>query len=158
MGKYRVWLGVDLGPHHCCRGGDRSGAHPSWPWTCEEGSQLTLQVQPTKAIPNVTERELEAARPSFRGESMALGFLKQWCSNWGNAPAAGAAFPASAIPNRRSASSEAQPSSNFGPSAPALNGSCLLKIRFCRSTWPNSPGYRPRPRRWVDRSGYPGAH
>jgi len=84
MGKYRVWLGVILALTIAAvvvivqvptqLGLDLRG-----------GSQLTLQVQPTKAIPNVTERELEAVQTVVQGRVNGLGVSEAVVQQLGNA-------------------------------------------------------------------------
>ena len=72
MAKYRAWLGVILALTIAAvviitqiptrLGLDLRG-----------GSQLTLQVQPTKAIPTITEREMEAVQNVVEGRVNGLG-------------------------------------------------------------------------------------
>jgi preprotein translocase subunit SecD len=83
MGKYRVWLGVILALTIAAvvvivqvptqLGLDLRG-----------GSQLTLQVQPTEAIPNVTERELEAVQTVVQGRVNGLGVSEAVVQQLGN--------------------------------------------------------------------------
>ena len=83
MGKYRVWLGVILALTIAAvavitqvptqLGLDLRG-----------GSQLTLQVQPTDAIPNISERELEAVQTVVEGRVNGLGVSEAVVQQLGN--------------------------------------------------------------------------
>ena len=83
MGKYRVWLGVIVALTIAAvvviaqvptqLGLDLRG-----------GSQLTLQVQPTEAIPNITERELEAVQTVVEGRVNGLGVSEAVVQQLGN--------------------------------------------------------------------------
>lgn len=83
MGKYRVWLGVILALTIAAvavitqvptqLGLDLRG-----------GSQLTLQVQPTEAIPNISERELEAVQTVVEGRVNGLGVSEAVVQQLGN--------------------------------------------------------------------------
>lgn len=83
MGKYRVWLGVIIALTIAAvvviaqvptqLGLDLRG-----------GSQLTLQVQPTEAIPNITERELEAVQTVVEGRVNGLGVSEAVVQQLGN--------------------------------------------------------------------------
>jgi preprotein translocase subunit SecD len=83
MGKYRVWLGVIVALTIAAvvvivqvptqLGLDLRG-----------GSQLTLQVQPTEAIPNITERELEAVQTVVQGRVNGLGVSEAVVQQLGN--------------------------------------------------------------------------
>lgn len=83
MGKYRIWLAVILALTIAAvvvitqvptrLGLDLRG-----------GSQLTLQVQPTEAIPNITERELEAVQTVVEGRVNGLGVSEAVVQQLGN--------------------------------------------------------------------------
>jgi preprotein translocase subunit SecD len=83
MGKYRVWLGVILALTIAAvvvitqvptqLGLDLRG-----------GSQLTLQVQATEAIPNITERELDAVQTVVEGRVNGLGVSEAVVQQLGN--------------------------------------------------------------------------
>jgi len=83
MGKYRVWLGVIfvltiaavvvITQIPTQLGLDLRG-----------GSQLTIQVQPTEAIPNISEREMEAVQTVVEGRVNGLGVSEAVVQQLGN--------------------------------------------------------------------------
>jgi preprotein translocase subunit SecD len=83
MGKYRAWLGVVLVLTIAAivvivqiptrLGLDLRG-----------GSQLTIQVQPTDKIPNITEREMEAVQRVVEGRVNGLGVSEAVVQQLGN--------------------------------------------------------------------------
>jgi preprotein translocase subunit SecD len=83
MAKYRAWLGVILALTIAAvvviaqmptrLGLDLRG-----------GSQLTIQVQPTAAIPNITEREMEAVQTVVEGRVNGLGVSEAVVQQLGN--------------------------------------------------------------------------
>jgi preprotein translocase subunit SecD len=98
MGKYRAWLGVVLVLAIAAivvivqiptrLGLDLRG-----------GSQLTIQVQPTDKIPNITEREMEAVQRVVEGRVNGLGVSEAVVQQLGNDQLL-VQLPELAIPNR----------------------------------------------------------